>query len=148
MALGTEIVIRWLKVDWTDFTHYHTLFNTASWTVWPPPTTLYDQLWFHVVPIMFVNLIVLPSNFWKRFGFSGITSPQILFIKHFWWWLTGGAFLCSLLKINKNLHHNDQVTGRRRFWNLRQVLLGNDFCNIFMIKKKYNLLIYLTSGTS
>ena len=25
-------------------THYHTLLNTASWTVWPLPTTLYDQL--------------------------------------------------------------------------------------------------------
>ena len=37
-------------------THYHTLLNTASWTVWPPPTTLYDQLWRHVGPTMFVNL--------------------------------------------------------------------------------------------
>ena len=37
-------------------THYHTLLNTASWTVWPPPTTLYDQLWRHVRPTMFVNL--------------------------------------------------------------------------------------------
>ena len=37
-------------------THYHTLLNTASRTVWPPQTTLYDQLWRHVGPTMFVNL--------------------------------------------------------------------------------------------
>ena len=37
-------------------THYHTSLNTASWTVWSRPTTLYDQLWRHVGPTMFVNL--------------------------------------------------------------------------------------------
>ena len=36
--------------------HYQTLLNTASWAVWPLPTTLYDQLWRHVRPTMFVNL--------------------------------------------------------------------------------------------
>ena len=40
----------------TLFNTHHTLLNTASWTVWPLPTTLYDQLWRHVGPTMFVNL--------------------------------------------------------------------------------------------
>ena len=45
-------------------THYHTLLNTLSWTVWPTPTTMHDQLWRHDGPTMFVNLTPAFVCFW------------------------------------------------------------------------------------
>ena len=54
-------------------THYHKLMNTASWKVWPPLTTLCDQLWPHVGSTMCVNLtlalaliITALSNIWSH----------------------------------------------------------------------------------
>ena len=35
------------------------------------------------------------------------------------WWLTGGNFWCSSLKIGKKLHYYDQIAERRRLWNLK-----------------------------
>ena len=58
-------------------THYHTLLNTASWTVWLPPTTLYDQLWRHVGPTVFVNLTpALGYIDYRNAAFEAFFTPE------------------------------------------------------------------------
>ena len=54
--LFNKCMLVWHTPSTSFSTHYHTLLNTASSTVWPRPTTLYDQLWRYVGPTMLVNL--------------------------------------------------------------------------------------------
>ena len=111
--LFNKCMLVWHTLSTLFNTHYHTLLNTASRTVWPPPTTLYDQLWRHVGPTMFVNLTpalcstpIVPqlSKCLKFEAGWGVLTDQMI-----WIWTKRYNKTHECIVLHRMAHHNHLI---------------------------------------